>query len=423
MNLIADAIPFFLLALVAEMAFDRQRGTGFFRFSDAVASLSTGALSTTTGLFTKVLELVIYAALIDHVALFRIDPALFDLSWAGIGRFLLVLLAWDFLYYWHHRFGHTVNLFWAAHVVHHQSEDYNLSTALRQTSTGFLFGWLFYLPLVLIGVPVQVVAAASAIDLIYQFWVHTQHIGSLGWYDRVFVSPSNHRVHHAQNERYLDKNYGGILILWDRLFGTFEAEDAAEPCVFGVRKPLQRWDPIVANLQIYRETWRLASRLTSPVEKLMVWFRRPNWRPADEGGPLTLDDSILEDFKRFQTPLPRQRRRYVLAQFLVAVALTGVVSIGAGLVNWPIVLLPSIALWALLVSQCRLMEYQANSVRNELWRLIGLNPLLLLAAMFLMGFEQRIAIGLLLYTLLSVVALSGLGSDDAANIDGAQLRQ
>src|SRR3546814_10023481 len=126
------------------------------------------------------------------------------------------------------RMGHEVNILWAAHVVHPQSEQYNLSTALRQTSTGGLLGWIFYLPMALLGYPLQVFVAVALIDLLYQFWVHTEQVGKLGWFDRVFCSPSNHRAHHATNQRYLDHNYGGILIVWDRLFGTRSEEHTSE---------------------------------------------------------------------------------------------------------------------------------------------------------------------------------------------------
>ena len=137
-------------------------------------------------------------------AIFDIDLAWFDSSPTGLALWLSALLAWDFCYYWAHRFGHEMSVLWAAQAVHHQSADYNLSTALRQTSTGFLFTWIFYLPLFEIGLPLEVVATVNAVDLIYQFWVHTQHVGKLGRLDRILVTPSNHRVHHAQNEIYID---------------------------------------------------------------------------------------------------------------------------------------------------------------------------------------------------------------------------
>jgi sterol desaturase/sphingolipid hydroxylase (fatty acid hydroxylase superfamily) len=218
MDLIALAIPFFLLALLAELVIDKFRGTGFYRANDAVNSLSAGTLSTTSGYFTGLLPTVISAWVLQHFAILEIDLALFDLSLRGLIFWMFALVAFDFCYYWAHRMGHEMSILWAAHAVHHQSEDYNLSTALRQTSTGFLFSWIFYLPLFLLGMPFEVFVTVNALDLIYQFWVHTQHIGKLGWLDRVMVTPSNHRVHHAQNEIYIDRNYGGIFILWDRLW-------------------------------------------------------------------------------------------------------------------------------------------------------------------------------------------------------------
>jgi alkylglycerol monooxygenase len=171
--------------------------------------------------FTRLLRIGIYTALLPSMSQLscrtmrpRSGPA-----WPG---WLLALVLYDFCYYWLHRMGHEVAVLWAAHVVHHQSQDYNLSTALRQTSSGALLGWVFYLPMALAGVPPLVFGTVALVDLLYQFWVHTEQVGKLGWFDRWFCSPSNHRVHHAVNDGYLDKNYGGILILWDRLFGTFQ---------------------------------------------------------------------------------------------------------------------------------------------------------------------------------------------------------
>lgn len=150
----------------------------------------------------------------------------------------------DFCDYWLHRLGHEIAILWAAHVVHHQSEDFNLSTALRQESFVPLLGWIFYVPMALLGVSPQQFALAGLIVLVYQFWIHTEHIGKLGWFDRIFSSPSNHRVHHATNPQYINKNYGGLLIIWERLFGTYAEEN--EACIHGTRTPLRSWDPVWA---------------------------------------------------------------------------------------------------------------------------------------------------------------------------------
>ncbi|MEM8546951.1 MAG: sterol desaturase family protein, partial [Pseudomonadota bacterium] len=292
----------------------------------------------------------------------------------GLGAWLGVLLVWDFFYYWKHRLGHEVNLLWAAHSVHHQSEEYNLTTALRQTSTDFLIGWAIYLPMFLLGVPVAVFATVSAIDLIYQFWVHTRYVDKLGWVDRVFVTPSNHRVHHAQNAAYMDKNYGGILILWDRLFGTFEPEADDNPPVFGVRKSLSSFNPVTANLQVYRYLWADACQTRSWRDKLALWFARPGWRPADLGSGVTMDDAALRDFQKYAGVALGPRRGYFIAQFALGVVLTFVIAALAQLSDWPVVLAAALALWWLLLNVGAATDGAPWGAFSE-WLRLALTPL------------------------------------------------
>lgn len=291
-QIIVLATPVFLLLIGLEFAVGHARDRQTYRLADAITSIGLGMLSQISALFTRLLRIGLYTAVHGAVALFP-DAPLWD-HWGG---WLLALLLYDFCYYWHHRIGHESALFWAAHVVHHQSEDYNLSTALRQTSSGALLGWLFYLPMAVLGVPPLLFAVVALVDLLYQYWIHTRQIGRLGWFDRVFASPSNHRVHHAVNDAYLDKNYGGILILWDRLFGTFAEEDERDPCVYGTRSPLRSWDPLWANLEVYwalaRDSWR--TRRWS--DKLRVWLKPPGWHPADLAGR---DPGPTFDLRRVQ---------------------------------------------------------------------------------------------------------------------------
>jgi alkylglycerol monooxygenase len=207
------------------------------------------------------------------------------------------------LYYWLHRAGHEVHLLWAAHVPHHSSEDYNLSTALRQSSSGFLFGWIFYLPMALLGIPIKVFIVVGLIDLLYQFWVHTELVGRLGWLDRVFVTPSNHRVHHGQNDYCIDKNYGGMLIVWDRLFGTFADERVGEKIIYGVRKPLRSWNPLWANWMTYQDLCRAAWQAPGWRQKCMVIFAGPGWlgdEAASKGQAVPAFDPNTHE--RFDTP-------------------------------------------------------------------------------------------------------------------------
>jgi sterol desaturase/sphingolipid hydroxylase (fatty acid hydroxylase superfamily) len=314
-QVIVLATPVFLLLIAAEYAVGLARGRNTYRLNDALNSIGLGVMSQVTGVFGKVLRVGMYALVFEHVALTRL-PA--DAWWV----WLLALLAYDLCYYALHRAGHRVAVLWAAHVVHHQSEDYNLSTALRQTSSGFVLGWLFYLPLAVIGVPPLVFGAVALIDLLYQYWVHTQQIGKLGWFDRWFCSPSNHRVHHAVNDRYLDRNYGGILIVWDRLFGTFIEEDDAETCVYGTRSPLRSWNPLWANLQVYRDLLLDSWRARSWADKLRVWLQPPGWRPADVAARWPRPAFDIAAVQRYDPPLGARAAAVAVGLFVAVLGAT-----------------------------------------------------------------------------------------------------
>ncbi len=314
MDLILYAVPFFFVLIAIELLADRWRGMHSYRLADAINSLSAGVLSTTTGLVTKAVGLLTYAFAWQHLALFKL-PGEQPWTW------LLAFVAYDLCYYWLHRLGHERNILWAAHSVHHQSEDYNLSTALRQTSTGFLCAWLFYLPLAVLGVPPLVFISVAALNLLYQFWVHTRHVPKLGWVEWLFVTPSNHRVHHAQNPLYMDRNYGGVFIVWDRLFGTFQEEDEREPVIFGVTTPLRSWNPLWANLQFYAQLWADARRTRRWRDKLRIWFMPTGWRPDDVAQRYPLSKPDLSQFTLFEVPLGWRQQLYVTLQFIVYVAL------------------------------------------------------------------------------------------------------
>ena len=388
MDLIAVAVPFFLLALLVELVIDRSRGTGLYRANDAINSLSAGTLSTTLGYFTKLLPLVAWGFVLENFALVDMPLGWFDASPRGIALWITAALAWDFCYYWFHRFSHEISVLWAAHAVHHQSEDYNLSTALRQTSTGFVFGWIFYVPLFVIGFPLEVLVTVNAVNLIYQFWVHTQIVRRMGALDRILVTPSNHRVHHAQNPIYIDKNYGGMLILWDRLFGTFQDERDDEPVIFGVRKPLANWNPFWANLQVYDYLLFDARHTRRWSDKLGIWFRRTGWRPADVEARFPKRNADLSAFEKFDPPVPAAIRRYVLAQFGVAIAATLAIAALFATAGTAAVLLPCVLLWALLFTLGILNEGREQAVRFELARLLIIVP----AGMLGIGVAQQLPV-------------------------------
>jgi alkylglycerol monooxygenase len=316
-QIIVLATPVFLLLIAVEVVVGLARGRNTYRLHDALASIGLGILSQIVGVFTKLATLGLYVLVFTHLAPWHL-PA--DEPWVWIAGLLL----YDLCYYWRHRLGHTCALLWAAHVVHHQSEDYNLSTALRQSSTNWVGEWLFYLPLALLGLPPLVFAVVALIDLLYQYWVHTQQIGRLGWFDRWFCAPSNHRVHHAVNERYLDRNYGGVLIVWDRLFGTYQEERADEPCVYGTRKPLGSWNPLWANFEVYADLLHDSRHARRWSDKLRVWFKPPGWRPADVAARFPRPAFDIAERRRYEPAVSRRASALAAALF---VALLGATSL------------------------------------------------------------------------------------------------
>ena len=370
MNYVLYAIPFFFVLIGLELLVDRWRGVSTYRLADSINSLSAGVLSQVSGLLTKGLGLLTYGFAVQHLALFELSA---QQTWVWVLAFVL----YDFCYYWNHRLGHERNVLWAAHSVHHQSEDYNLSTALRQTSSGFLFGWIFYLPLAVLGVPLLVFLTVAALNLLYQFWVHTRHVPKLGWYEWAFVTPSNHRAHHAQNAIYMDRNYGGVFILWDRLFGTFQEELDEEPVIFGVTTPLASWNPLWANLQFYVQLWRDATRAASWWDKLRIWFMPTGWRPADVAAKYPLSKPELSQFVKFEVPLSAGQKVYAGVQFALylvvgtyLLAISESLTLGLLIASWAWVAfgLYSVGVW---------LENRPWARLLEVLRLLSSVPLLL----------------------------------------------
>ncbi len=310
MNLILFAIPFFIVLIAMELAVDRYRGTGYYRINDSISSLNAGIFSRVTIIFWRLAPVAVYYYVYQNWSATELPVN--GITW------VVAFVSYDFFYYWYHRISHERNLFWAAHVVHHSSEEYNLTTALRQSS-GSLLNWIFYLPMALVGIdPVQM-ATVAALNLLYQFWVHSRHIPKLGWYENWFVTPSNHRVHHAINDQYIDKNYGGVFIIWDRMFGTFQEEQAEIPCVYGIRKPLSSWNPVWTNLHHYallmKDTW-YTKRWS---DKVGLWFAKTGWRPQDVSEQYPLQSFNITTFKKFDTELSPFIKAYALSNLLLII--------------------------------------------------------------------------------------------------------
>jgi alkylglycerol monooxygenase len=261
-NVVVIAIPAFALLMALEALWDARRKTGHYTGKDAATNIALGIGSV---IFGKII-----ATYFIYDFFFRLSPWRVAPSWAA---WAAVLLLDDFCYYWFHRISHESRLFWNMHVVHHSSDHYNLSVAVRQSWFGGAINWIFYVPICLLGFPPEMVLTAHGVNLIYQFWIHTQFVGRMGWLEYVFNCPTHHRVHHGVNDQYLDKNYGGILIIWDRLFGTF-VEETERPR-YGVIKPLNSYNPLWANLHAWAEMAAAMRERATLGDKLRCVFGAP----------------------------------------------------------------------------------------------------------------------------------------------------
>ena len=309
MDYVEIAVPFFLLALLLELTYGKIINHNTYRLNDTISSLFMGSLRGTSGILKIGFSGYIYYQIETYFALWRMDSSLW-ITW------IFAFIAYDFFYYWFHRISHERQIFWASHVAHHQSEEYNLSTALRQTGTGFFISWIFYIPLFLIGVPSYVMVSVASINLIYQFWVHSRHIPKLGWYELFFVTPSNHRVHHAQNDIYIDKNYGGVFIVWDRLFSTFQEEQENEECVYGIRGAIKTFDPVKANIHVYQKIIRDLAFSISFKNFYKVLTARTGWSPNGSTEGSSKEKFIYEDFEKHDPEVAPITKIYAFAQFL-----------------------------------------------------------------------------------------------------------
>ena len=273
-SIITFAVPVFLLLIVIEYCYGKYKGKNTYRLNDTFTSLSLGMISRYPTMLNLGMQSLIFVYISKYlnVGLLSVKN---PLTW------VIAFLLYDLSYYWMHRMHHEIKILWATHSVHHHGEDYNLATALRQTSTGWLWKWIFYLPMIILGIPGEVFVTVAGINLVYQFWVHTEHIGHLGFLEKIFITPMNHGIHHAKNKEYIDANYGGVFIIWDRMFGTYTARIPDVEPVYGTVSALQSWNPIWANFQIFTTMVKDTIKTKKYSDKVKVWFSKTYWRPED----------------------------------------------------------------------------------------------------------------------------------------------
>ena len=291
-DLIAYAAPIFTFMIFCEFVYGYFKNRNNYRLNDTFTSISLGMMSRFPVYLQLGVQGVVYAFIWNQFNLGLLNSYT-PLTW------ILAFVLYDLSYYWLHRCHHEIKFLWASHVVHHHGEEFNLSTALRQTGTDFIFKWVFYTPMLFLGVPPEIFVTVAALNLIYQFWVHTEHIDRLGFLDYIFVTPSNHRIHHAQNKEYIDANYGGVFIIWDIIFGTFKDERKELKPIYGTSKPLKSWNPFWANFEVWTEIFKDTWRTKSWKDKFKVWISRPKWRPKDVSEKYPIQKNDLREFKKY----------------------------------------------------------------------------------------------------------------------------
>jgi len=312
MDYIVLSIPIFFILIGVELVINRLRQSGWYRFNDAVANISCGIAQQVSGVFSKTVMLVGYIYIYDHYRLFAIQE--------NIWTWILLFLGIDFCYYWFHRLAHEISFFWGTHIVHHQSEEYNLSVALRQSSLQGFVSMAFYFPLALVGFNPITFVSISAFQTLYQFWIHTKAIDKMpGWFEFIFNTPSHHRVHHGRNPKYIDKNHGGTLIIFDRIFGTFQAEE--EEVIYGVTKPLGSFNPVWANIDYYADLWKDLRLPMKWSDRIRLLYKKPGWLPAYLGGYRKPKEISPESTSKYDIRIPLGLNYYILFQYLIILVL------------------------------------------------------------------------------------------------------
>ncbi|MEM8527395.1 MAG: sterol desaturase family protein [Bacteroidota bacterium] len=356
------AIPFFLILILIEAFAAWRMGQKVNRGMDTISSLSSGMTNTIKEILGLSIVILSYQWMVEHWALFEIQ--------AHWWVFLLTFVLMDLAAYWSHRFNHTVNLFWNRHIVHHSSEEFNLSCALRQ-SISEVFGIYFflYIPIALIGVPAIVIAIVAPIHLFAQFWYHTRLINRMGWLEHLIVTPSHHRVHHAINPEYIDKNYAAIFIVWDKWFGTFQEELDDQPPVYGTLKPVSTWNPIWINFMhvwgLFKDAWRTKNWW----DKVRIWFMPTGWRPSDVADkyPTKIVANVFERPK-YNTQPSRRLLIWSWIQLIISVLLIYYALANFGAFTYGTILLYMAFAFISIFSYTALMDKHWMAIPLELFK-------------------------------------------------------
>lgn len=392
-NPIILSIPIYFLLIGIELIIQWYSKRKLYRLDDAITNISCGITQQLSGIFLKVLGVGAYTLVFNYFALFEVPSTWYT--------FIVLFIAADFFYYWAHRKSHEINLFWGGHVVHHQSEDYNFSVALRQGSFQIIWTFAFYLPLAIIGFKPIDFVFVSALVTVYQFWIHTETINKMGWFELVFNTPSHHRVHHGRDPKYIDKNHAGVFIIWDKLFGTYQKEE--EKPTYGITRPVNSWNPIWVNLDHYHQMYHQLATIKGFKNKLKFLFYKPGWLPDELGGYQAPTTVNKKSYEKYSTNTSTHLNAYVLFQYLIALAATAFFLFNY--TKWPLFLQISgiAAIATTIISAGGLLENKRWASAFELFRLLAVG--IGAAAYSYINDVQIVWVIASFYTIISAVAL------------------
>lgn len=384
MDLIALSIPVFFALLLAEAAWDGFKNKGLYNLGDSISNLGSGVLDQGTGLFVKVFTFGAFVAVGAWADTWRPwDIGNTPAAW------IACFIAADFFYYWAHRWSHMVNLLWTGHVVHHQSENYNLSVALRQSALNKVLIFWVYWPLALVGFSGEMFLTVMAANLIYQFWIHTELIEKMGPFEWVFNTPSHHRVHHGRNPKYIDRNHAGVFIIWDRMFGTFQGEE--ERPDYGITTPLESFNPVRAQWQPISALLREAWRMPGLSNKFRLLFSRPGWQPASLGGFVPAPD-IDPAHVTFNPLHTTATRILLLARWIIVLAISFTMLKSAAVLTMTTMGL--IFLWVIAALAAIGINYDRGLNRNRIGALLATDIALPFILTLKMGIDWPISCGI-----------------------------
>jgi sterol desaturase/sphingolipid hydroxylase (fatty acid hydroxylase superfamily) len=354
------AIPFFMVLIAIEWIVGYSRGVVTNRSMDTISSLSSGLTNSIKDVLGLSIVIISYSWMKEHLGIFEIE--------SKVWMYVLCFIGLDFAGYWSHRFSHQINIFWNRHIIHHSSEEFNLACALRQSISNIFAVFTFlFLPMALIGIPTEVIGIVAPLHLFAQFWYHTRLIDRMGILEYIIVTPSHHRVHHAINPEYIDKNYSQVFIFWDKLFGTFQQEVPEIPPVYGVKRAVKTWNPILINFQhfwlLLTDAWRTQSWL----DRLRIWFMPTGWRPEDvkENYPVEIIEHAEEQHK-YDTPASTYLKTWSWMQLVIHVILMLYLFNNIAEVSLPEMMLYGLFLFTSIYSFTTLMDGSKYAVWTEI---------------------------------------------------------